>query len=280
MIFSIFIKAVQEQPTLKHSTTSTETEIFHQLGYLRHNLSNTEFKRSTDRAISTERRQSRDLAVNTEPKIMYSKDVGDYDVRVGEVRREEISWNSLYGQARTFERGFQTDLFDTNRRVGYVNQEDDIEEQRQEIITFRVPLETRTEEIYETTITTETHENNRQIEEIYETNVTTEENLGNTEQQQHQQQRSNSPEELVEESYEIVSTLTKPYHGDVIITTNNSQSSVTEKPSKIPFTTTASLASASKIPMSEDENSYSEEWTVTEAKRKHDGETVQTTIDR
>ncbi|UJR14743.1 hypothetical protein I4U23_001734 [Adineta vaga] len=270
------IQAIQEPPVLKHSTTSTETEIFHQLGYLRHNLSNTDLKRSTDRAVSTERRQSRDLAINTEPKIMYSKDVGDYDVRIGEVRREEMTWNSLYGHGKTLERGFQTDLFDTNRHVGYLNQEDDVEEQRQEVITFRLPLEARTtEEIYETTITTETHENNRQIEEIYETTVTTDETSDNTHHhhQQQQQHRSNSPEELVEESYEIVSTLTKSRHGDVIITTNSPRSTIIETQLTIPSTT-------AKVPMSEDENSYCEEWTVTEAKRKQDGETVQTTIDR
>ena len=230
-------------------------------------------KRSTDRAISTERRQSRDLAINTEPKIMYSKDVGDYDVRVGEVRHEEFTWNSLYGRAATFERGFQTELVDTNRRVGYLSQEDDVEEQRQEVITFRLPLETQTtEEIYETTITTETMESNRQIEEIYETNVTTDKTLDHVQQQQ----RAHSPEELIEESYEIVSTLTKPRNGDVIITTNSPRSTLVESQT----TATAAAAAATKASLSEDENSYCEEWTVTEAKRKEGGETVQTIIDR
>ncbi|CAF1614470.1 unnamed protein product, partial [Adineta ricciae] len=266
------IQAVQEPPVVKHSTTFTETEIFHQLGHLRHNLTNTDMKRSTDRAISTERRQSRDLAINTEPKIMYSKDVGDYDVRVGEVRNEEFTWNSLYGRVATFERGFQTELVDTNRRVGYLSQEDDVEEQRQEVITFCLPLETQTtEEIYETTITTETMESNRQIEEIYETNVTTDKTLDRVQQQQ----RAHSPEELIEESYEIVSTLTKPRNGDVIITTNSPRSTLVES-----RTTAAAAVAATKASMSEDENSYCEEWTVTEAKRKEGGETVQTTIDR
>jgi hypothetical protein len=37
---------------------------------------------------------------------------------------------------------------------------------------------------------------------------------------------------------------------------------------------------AGKPPSSEDDSSYCEEWTVTEAKRKHDGQTIKTIIDR
>ncbi|CAF0777396.1 unnamed protein product [Adineta steineri] len=260
------IQAVQEPPIVKHNTTSTETEIFHQLGYLRHNLSNTDIKRSTDRGITTERRQSRELAVNTEPRIMYSKDVGDYDVRVVNDKHEAFTWNSLYGQTTTHESGFQTDLSDTKRHVGYINRDDEdtIEEQRQEIITFRLPLESRTtEETYETTITTEIQENNRQIEEMYETSITTDTK---------QQKRANSPEELVEESYEIISTLAKPpQHGDFFLTSNTPQLTIIQ---------TRPQSSINKLQSSEDDSSYCEEWTVTEAKRKQDGETIQTVIDR
>lgn len=180
-------KAIEETPVMKHNSTSTEWNVFHQLGHLRHTPSNTDIRRSTDRAISTDRQHFRELAVNTEPKIMYSKDVGDGDVRY---------------RFRTFESGFQTDLFDTKRTVGYLDdQEDVVEEQRQEIITFRLPIEERTtEEIYETTITTEKKEN---LEEI------------------RTKRRSQSPEQLIEESYEVVSTVTKPKDGNILVTSTN-----------------------------------------------------------
>ncbi|CAF2768137.1 unnamed protein product [Rotaria sp. Silwood2] len=288
------VQAVQEQPTIKHQTTSTELDIFHQLGYLRHNLSNTDFKRSTDRSTITERQQLRDLAVNTEPKIMYSKETGDYDVRINDDKHEELTWYSLYGRPKTFECGLQTDLFDTKRHVGYIDHqlksddEDTIEEQRQEIITFRLPLEKRTtEEIYETTIITETKQNNQQIEEIHcknkldnfdkkiiksETTEWTRTSGNNDIKQQEQEiQRSKSPEEVIEESYEIVSTLKKPHDGNFLIAATSPQSTIVQKYNDL---------SSTKIPSSEDDSSYCEEWTVTEAKRKQDGQTVKTIIDR
>jgi len=207
---------------------------------------------------------------------MYSKDVGDFDVRIN---HEQSTWNSSYGRTKTFERGFQTELFDTKRQVGYITHklktedEDAIEEQRQEIITFRLPLESfTTEETYETTITTETKQNNRQIEEIYETTITKDtkqpEEIAS---QTNTQRRSNSPEELVEESYEVVSTLTKPRNGDFLITSTNPRSTIVQ---------THPHLSTTKVQSSEDDSSYCEEWTVTEAKRKQDGQTIKTIIDR
>jgi len=206
---------------------------------------------------------------------MYSKTVGDFDVHIDDQR-------TFYRPSRTFESSFQTDLFDTKRHVGYIDNElkikdeNIIEEQQQEIITFRLPLERQTtEEIYETIITTETKQNNRQIEEIQSENKlenfdrtftkseTTEwtrplDNTGikSTIDNKQQKKRSNSPEELIEESYEILSTLIKPRD---------------EKYADL---------STTKLQSSEDDSSYSEEWIVTEAKRKQDGQTVKTIIDR
>lgn len=197
---------------------------------------------------------------------MYSKDSGDYDVRGHDENYEELTWYSSYKRPQTIECGFQTDLFDTKRNVGYLDQElkiddeDMIEEQRQEIITFRLPLERRTtEEIFETTIVTETKQSN-QIEEISRIqNETTE------------KQRSSSPEQLVEESYEVVSTLTKPSDGSFLITATSPRTTIVKK---------IDQASPSKFQSSEDDSSYCEEWTVTESKRKQDGQTVSTTIER
>ncbi|CAF3330091.1 unnamed protein product [Rotaria socialis] len=283
------VQAVQEQSTIKNQTTSIELDIFHQLGHLRHNTSNTDSKRSTDRATGTERQQLNDLAVNTEPKIMYSKETGDYDVRTD----ERVTCYSSYGRQRTFECGLQTDLFDTKRCVGYLDQElkfddeDIIEEQRQEIITFRLPLEQRTtEEIYKTTIVTETKQNN-QIEEISRTNKLDnfDKKIVNSEatewmrtstndetKQQDQRRRSKSPEELVEESYEVVSTVKKPRDGSFLITATSPRSTIVQ--------TCTDVSPSSKLQSSEDDSSYCEEWTVTEAKRKQDGQTVKTIIDR
>ena len=247
--------------------------MFHQLGYLRHTLSNTDLKRSTDRGISTDYRASHDLGVNTEPKITYSKNVGNDE------RMEESSWKTTSRRARTFESGFQTDLVDTKRRVGYLDQEsksideEAIEEQRQEVITFRVPLETRTEEIYETTVTTETKQKNRQIIEIRnQSNANNKDTtLMKSETTERKPRRSQSPEELIEESYEILSTLVKPRDGNFLITSNSPRTTVIQKyPDSSP----------NKFQSSEDDSSYCEEWTVTEAKRKKDGQTVQTIIDR
>lgn len=266
--------------------------MFHQLGYLRHNLSNTDFKRSTDRSISTEHRQSHELGVNTEPKITYSKNVGNDEIS------EEYTCNAIFRQPpRTFELGFQTDLVDTKRRVGYLDQElkvvvdddDAIEEQRQEIITFRLPLETRTtEEIYETTITTETKQQSRQIEEI-RSQTTKHDNVDTTFMKsettewtrpfgsttpidtKQQKGRTKSPEQLVEESYEVVSTLTKPRETNFVITSTTPGTTIIQ---------THADSSTTKLQSSEDDSSYCEEWTVTEAKRKQDGQTVRTIIDR
>jgi hypothetical protein len=213
---------------------------------------------------------------------MYSKDVGDFDVRVKEEKYEEFTWNSVYGQkARTFERGFQTDLVDTKRHVGYLDRElkvvdeDNVEEQRQEIITFRLPLERRiTEEIYETTITTETKQKNQQIEEIRSRNKSDDYIKSETKEWTRpftDKKRLKSPEELVEESYEVVSTLKKPRDGDFLIASTGPRSTIIQK---------SSDASATKLQSSEDDSSYCEEWTVTEAKRKQDGQTVKTIIDR
>ncbi|CAF1279168.1 unnamed protein product [Rotaria sp. Silwood1] len=302
------VQAVQEQPLVKHSTTSTDINIFHQIGHLKHNISNTEFKRSTDRSTTTERQQLCDYGINTEPKIMYSKDVGDYDVRINpneQLREysahEEFTWNTIYGrrpplhsQRTTYECGFQTDLYDTKREVGYIEKslkqhEDMIEEQRQEIITFRVPkpsYETTTEETYETIVTTEKKPRIEKFEEIRHDNIDTTiikselnewrrsldtSNIMKTSIDNIKQERirSRSPEELVEESYEVVSTLTKPIETDYLITSTIPKS----KQQYIDLTT-------GKLPSSEDDSSYCEEWTVTEAKRKKDGQTVKTIIER
>jgi hypothetical protein len=224
---------------------------------------------------------------------MYSKNVGDFDVRINNEIMEEYTWNAIYRQPRRFETGFQTDLFDTKRRVGYLDQElkivdeEAIEEQRQEIITFRLPLETiTTEEIYETTITTETKQNNLQIEEIQsekkrnnfdrtsiksETTEWTRSLDSSIDNKQQPKRRSKSPEELIEELYEVVSTVTQPHEGEFLITSTTPRSTIIQKSANL---------STTKLPSSEDDSSYSEEWTVTEAKRKRDGQTVQTIIDR
>jgi len=252
---------------------------------------------------------------------MYSKDVGDFDVRIGTdenekeyVEHQEFTWNTLYGrqvpsqsQSTTFERGFQTDLYDTKREVGYIERplkqhEDSIEEQRQEIITFRIPQQTyepTTEETYETTITTEKKQNNQQFEEIRSqmkhddvdnTIIKSEitewtRSLGgssstmksSTDNIKQEKTRSRSPEELVEESYEVISTLTKPHDEDFLITSTSPRSKMVSSSS-----TTQRYVdlTAGKPPSSEDDSSYCEEWTVTEAKRKQDGQTVKTIIDR
>ncbi|CAF1460677.1 unnamed protein product [Adineta steineri] len=316
------VQAVQELPVVKHSTTSTELDMFHKLGHLKHSVSNTETKRSTDRSTVTDRLSSRDLAVNTEPKIMYSKDVGDFDVRIGDddesqreyTEHQEFTWNNLYGrraplhsQSTTYERGFQTDLVDTQREVGYIEQstkhhEDSIEEQRQEIITFRLPktsVETKTtEETYVSTVMAESQKNNQQSEEIrsqtkYDEADTTiikseltewTRSLGgntmktSTDSIRQDKTRSHSPEELVEESYEIVSTLTKPHDGEYAVNSTSTRPTKTSSPTSTTHTYTD--IHGGKAASSEDDSSYCEEWTVTEAKRKQDGQTVQTIIDR
>jgi hypothetical protein len=245
---------------------------------------------------------------------MYSKNVGDFDVRIGDdeqekeyVEHQEFTWNTLHGkrESTTYERGFQTDLHDTKREVGYIErplkqQEDSIEEQRQEIITFRLPqpsYEPTTEETYETTITTERKQNNQQLEEIrsqmkheeVDTTIikseTTEwtRSLGSStmkssiDSTKHEQTRSRSPEELVEESYEVVSTLTKPHDAHFLITSTSPRSTTV---SSSATTQRYVDLTAGKPPSSEDDSSYCEEWTVTEAKRKHDGQTIKTIIDR
>ncbi|CAF2854707.1 unnamed protein product [Rotaria sp. Silwood2] len=314
------IQAVQEQPLVKHSTTSTDLNIFHQLGHLRHNVSNTELKRSTDRSTTTERQQLCDLAINTEPKIMYSKDVGDFDVRISHdepereyVEHQEFTWNTLHGrrtplhtQRTTFARGFQTDLHDTKREVGYIERplkqhEDIIEEQRQEIITFRLPkpsYETTTEETYETLVTTEKKPTTEKFQEIrsqtkfdnIDTTIIKSEltewtrSLGSSTMKSsvdHTKQdkiRAHSPEELVEESYEVVSTLAKPIDTEYLITSTSPKSA---NISSSTMTTQHYVdLTSSKPPSSEDDSSYCEEWTVTEAKRKKDGQTIKTVIER
>jgi hypothetical protein len=251
---------------------------------------------------------------------MYSKDVGDFDVRIGDdenereyVEHQEFTWNTLHGrrpslhsQSTTYERGFQTDLYDTKREVGYLQRplkqhEDTIEEQRQEIITFRIPqkpLETMAEETYETTVTREMQGNNQQFEEIrtqatkhdaVDTTIIKSEltewtrSLGSTglhssiDTTKQQKTRSHSPEELVEESYEVVSTLTKPRDVDFVTTTTSPRSTMMSSSSTTQRYVDSSTA---KLPSSEDDSSYCEEWTVTEAKRKQDGQTVKTIIDR
>jgi hypothetical protein len=208
----VSLQAVQELPATKHGTTSTEVEMFHQLGHLRHSLANTEIRRATDRSTLTERRPSRDLAINTEPKITYSKDVGDFDVRRQLVEHDERSWQSYLHQPVTSERALQTELFDTKRDVGYI---DDalVEEQRQEILTFRLPLKhVTTEEIYETTVTTENKQSHREVEELHK-RVAAEQSYA------HERvipidvsecRSRSAPEELIEECYEVVSTVSQP----------------------------------------------------------------------
>lgn len=177
-------------------------------------------------------------------------------------------------------------------------QEESIEEQRQEIITFRLPQQPppqiTTEETYETTVTTErqpTYQQRQTKHDAVDTTMITSEttewtrSLGTSAMKtsasstsvKEDKGRSRSPEELVEESYEVISTLAKPRDADFLIT------------SSTPRATTASSTataqryldlSAGKTVSSEDDSSYCEEWTVTEAKRKHDGQTVQTIIDR
>ena len=299
---------MEEPPVVKHNTTSIEIDIFHQLGHLRHSLSNTDNKRSTDRSTLTERRQSHDLAVNTEPKIMYSKDVGDFDVRHGDERRfvqhEEYTYSSLHNRPTMLERGFQTELFDTHRDVGYVErqrllqQEETVDEQLHELLTIRLPVEQlTTEEIYETTITTETTENNRQYEEIRiipppppveiidETTTTMKSELIEWTRsmgshgrppppnysQHPEKQRSTTPEELVEESYEVVSTCASATDGSFLITSASPRATVMQRYGE---------PSTSKVELSEEDGSYREEWTVTDAKHQHDGQTVKTIIDR
>lgn len=271
------------------------------MGHLRHCLSNTDIHRSTDRSTLTDRQQLRELAVNTEPKIMYSKDVGDYDVR-GENERyrfdeEEVTWRSLSKRPATFERGFQTDLSDTKRELGYIDrrlrhdEEDVVEEQRQEIITFRLPLvERTTEETYETTITTETKQNSRQIEETHtrpkptqmDTSTSMKSELtewtrslgshGRISSTDRQKRRPKSPEELVEESYEVVSTLTKPKDGHFLVTGTS--------PRVASFQRSANV-STSKLQSSEEDSSYREEWRVTDtATGQSDGQTAKMAVDR
>jgi len=251
---------------------------------------------------------------------MYSKDVGDFDVRIVNdenereyVEHQEFTWNNLYGrraplhsQPTTYECGFQTDLHDTKREVGYIERplkhhEESIEEQRQEIITFRVPqqsYEPITEETYEATVTTEREQNNKQFEEIrtekkYDNVDTTliksevtewTRSLGSSAMKssidttKQKTTRSRSPEELVEESYEVVSTLTKP-NDEQFLTTSSSPKSK-QVSSALSTARHYVEVNPGKATSSEDDSSYCEEWTVTEAKRKQDGQTVKTIIDR
>jgi hypothetical protein len=249
------LKAGEKQPTMLHNTTSTDVDMFHQLGHLRHNVCNTDVRRSTDRATLTERQLSRELAVNTEPKIMYSKDVGDFDVRQTDERnmsddvQTSSAWRSYSARTNTLDCGLQTDLFDTQRDVGYVNhrmthdQDDLIEEQRQEIITFHLPLEERTtEEIYETTITTETRENHQKIEEIRRQLPI-----------DRQQRCSNSPETLVEESYEVVSTIVNPSIEYILDTSTSPHSTRKQRYANL---------STSTLPIHDHGSAYSDESSV------------------
>ncbi|CAF0844927.1 unnamed protein product, partial [Didymodactylos carnosus] len=373
------VQCVQEVHPVKQAQTNTELDIFHQLGHYRHALSNTDLKRSTDRSTLTEARPSKDLGINTEPKIMYSKDVGDFDVRIKENEQEsryteEITWNRLLGvepirrslhdlSSRTFgtqsdtqrtsERSLMTDLYDTKRDIGYIERirrmspassEDTVEEQRQEIITFRIPgkdhlyfveerpvhKEDLTEEMYEQILTTTTETRRRQMEDlmikqkqqqrqeeetrrhqkqtqsnvtIYEPGMTSVKSeysewsrpLGvstiipsSRQQQTSTGRRSNSPEDLVEESYEIVQTITKPptnftttssalssfdsERGTYYTTVNTGSDTINRTTSSITAATTDKPDT--KPPSSEDDSSFYEEWTVTEAKRKQDGQTL------
>ena len=235
---------------------------------------------------------------------MYSKNVGDFDVHLKDEKYEQLICYSSFGRPRTFECGLQTDLFDTKRHVGYIDRElkgddeDMIEEQRQEIITFRLPLEARiTEEIYETTIVTETKQNHQQIEEVRRKikpdnfleeaiqNETTERvrpldgtriksSIDNKQQQPKQQQekkRSSSPEDFVEESYEVITTLQRLQDGDIFITATNPRSTIVQRSTDL---------SKANLQSSEDDSPYCEEWTVTEAKSKRDGQIIKTMIER
>ena len=231
---------------------------------------------------------------------MYSKDVGDYDVRRENERyqfeEEEVTWRSLSKRPATFERGFQTDLSDTKRELGYIDHrarhdEDVVEEQRQEIITFRLPLvERTTEETYETTITTETKQNSRQIEETHtrpkptqmDTSTSMKSELtewtrslgshGRISSTDQEKRRPKSPEELIEESYEVVSTLTKPKDGHFLVTGTSPRVASIQRSTNV---------STSKLQSSEEDNSYREEWRVTDtAKAPSDGQTVKTAVDR
>ena len=290
------------------------------MGHLRHNLSNTDFKRSTDRSTATERRQSHDLAVNTESKLMCSKNVGDFDVRFGDdrnqeeyVEHQEFTWNNIYGrcmplhsQRTKSETGFQTDLHDTRREVGYIERplkqhEDSIEEQRHEIITFRLPRQSHeptTEETYEAIVQRETLEHNQELKEIrsqiksdnVDTSMikssitegtrildsTVEKSSRDLTKQD--KTRSYSPEELVEESYEVISTLAKSPASEYLITTSTYPRSA--HTSAMSATQHRTDVISGRPSSSEDDSSYCEEWTVTEAKRKQDGQTVKTIIDR
>ncbi len=89
--------------------------------------------------------------------------------------------------------------------------------------------------------------------------------------------RSHSPEELVEESYEVVSTLTKLHDVDFPLASSSPRSTTG---SSAATTQRYTDLSGGKLLSSEDDSSYCEEWTVTEAKRKQDGQTVKTIIDR
>lgn len=251
------------------------------MGTLRHSVSNTEIKRSTDRSTVTERHAARDSAINTEPKIMYSKDVGDFDVRVNDTEKEssffeqqEITWNTLVGrrtplhsQSITFDQGLQTDLFDTKREVGYV---------------VRPPptTETTTEETYETTVTTRmtgpvVHRSYEDDQTMMKSEISEwTRSLGTQNFRTTEQRRSQSPEDVVEESYEVVSTLTKPQESEFLIPSTQPKSILKKSTQQTVETT------SSKQLSSEDDSSYCEEWTVTEAKRKQDGQTVKTIIDR
>jgi len=180
---------------------------------------------------------------------MYSKNVGNDEYPLK---------RTISRQVRTNDGGFQTDLVDTQRQVGYLDkeeekeEEDTIEEQRQEIITFRLPIETRTtEEIYETTVTTETRQNQEEIRTT--------------------KKPANSPEQLVEESYEVVSTVVRADDNDFLNDPSIPRTIITQRSADL---------STTKLVSSEDDSSYAEEWTVTEAKRKEDGKTVKTIIDR
>ncbi|CAF0943841.1 unnamed protein product, partial [Didymodactylos carnosus] len=379
------VQCIPDVYPVKQAQTNTELDIFYQLGHYRHALSNTDLKRSTDRSTLTDLRPSRDLGINTEPKIMYSKDVGDFDVRVKENEQEsryteEITWNKLVGaeplqrslhdlSSRTFgtqsdtqrtsDRSLMTDLYDTKRDVGYTeyvrrtspaSSEDTVQEQRQEIITFRipgkdhlyfveeppVPREDLTEETYEQISTTTTETRRRQIEEMmtkqkqlqrqdeetrrlktqtqgdtrkYEPGMTivsseysewsrpfgistTSTTTSSSKQQQTSERRSNSPEDLVEESYEVVQTITKPptdfkttsAFSPFGIQSGSHYTTVDTDTVNRSRTVNSALIKTRgqdiKPASSEDDSSFYEEWTVTEAKRKQDGQTVKTIIDR
>lgn len=235
---------------------------------MRHSLANTETKRSTDRSTGTERQVARDTAINTEPKIMYSKDVGDFDVRVNDdeqesrfFTQEEITWNTLHGR--------QSTSFDQT--------------------SIRRPpppppqIETTTEETYETTVTTSanrpavrrSYEEDRSATTMKSETTEWSRSYGSQGFRTGEQRRSKSPEDLVEESYEVVSTLTKPHDSEFLTASTQPKSILKKSVSPGTFDVISS-----KQVSSEDDSSYCEEWTVTEAKRKQDGQTVKTIIDR